>query len=106
MTRRCKAATGGLHGFSGDTGGACAAYSLGMCVQQPGTCCGRSCFFLGAHGPSFPAPSSPHDGVQVESIKWVPGTDFIVDGFAFKNPRCSPYFLTHFHSDHTVGLNK
>ncbi|EFJ50929.1 hypothetical protein VOLCADRAFT_120549, partial [Volvox carteri f. nagariensis] len=43
---------------------------------------------------------------QVECIKWVPGTNFLVDGFAFKNPRCSHYFLTHFHSDHTVGLNK
>ncbi|GLC45044.1 hypothetical protein PLESTM_001680700 [Pleodorina starrii] len=43
---------------------------------------------------------------QVENIKWVPGTDFLVDGFAFKSPRCSHYFLTHFHSDHTVGLNK
>ncbi|GIL47382.1 hypothetical protein Vafri_4210 [Volvox africanus] len=43
---------------------------------------------------------------QVERIKWVPGTDFLVDGFAFKNTRCSHYFLTHFHSDHTVGLNK
>ncbi|GFR43607.1 hypothetical protein Agub_g4704, partial [Astrephomene gubernaculifera] len=43
---------------------------------------------------------------QVEDIKWIPGTDFLVDGFNFKSPRCSHYFLTHFHSDHTVGLNR
>jgi len=42
---------------------------------------------------------------QVESIKWVAGR-FLVDGFAFKNPRCRSYFLTHFHSDHTIGLTK
>jgi ribonuclease BN (tRNA processing enzyme) len=32
------------------------------------------------------------------------GTQFMVDGFAFTNPKCSTYFLTHYHSDHTVGL--
>lgn len=41
---------------------------------------------------------------QVESIKWVPGTSFIVDGFNFQSPRCRHYFLTHAHSDHTTGL--
>lgn len=34
------------------------------------------------------------------------GTDFIVDGFAFQSPRCRHYFLTHMHSDHTVGLRR
>lgn len=34
------------------------------------------------------------------------GTTFIVDGFAFASPRCSAYFLTHCHSDHTVGLRR
>jgi hypothetical protein len=29
-----------------------------------------------------------------------------VDGFAFASPRCSAYFLTHCHSDHTVGLRR
>ncbi|KAG2453744.1 hypothetical protein HYH02_001955 [Chlamydomonas schloesseri] len=43
---------------------------------------------------------------QVESIKWVPGTNFIVDGFAFTSPKCKHYFLTHAHSDHTIGLRK
>jgi len=43
---------------------------------------------------------------QVESIKWVPGTKFIVDGFRFQSPSCTTYFLTHCHSDHTTGLTK
>ncbi len=43
---------------------------------------------------------------QVEQIKWVPHTCFLVDGFAFKHPRCRHYFLTHAHSDHTVGLSR
>lgn len=43
---------------------------------------------------------------QVEQIKWVPHTSFLVDGFAFKHPRCRYYFLTHAHSDHTVGLSR
>lgn len=43
---------------------------------------------------------------QVEAIKWVPGTQFIVDGFRFQNPECRAYFLTHAHSDHTTGLSK
>lgn len=34
------------------------------------------------------------------------GTSFMVDGFQFANPRCVHYFLTHFHSDHTIGLTK
>jgi DNA cross-link repair 1A protein len=34
------------------------------------------------------------------------GTTFIVDGFAFASPRCTAYFLTHCHSDHTVGLRR
>ena len=44
---------------------------------------------------------------QVESIKWVPGTSFLVDGFRFQNSlRCKTYFLTHCHADHTTGLTK
>lgn len=34
------------------------------------------------------------------------GTRFMVDGFAFTNAKCSHYFLTHYHSDHTVGLGR
>ncbi|KAL4444185.1 hypothetical protein ABPG75_011922 [Micractinium tetrahymenae] len=41
---------------------------------------------------------------QVEAIKWVPGTAFIVDGFRFPSPAATAYFLTHAHSDHTTGL--
>ena len=40
---------------------------------------------------------------QVEHLKWIQGTNFMVDGFNFQNPRCRSYFLTHFHSDHTTG---
>lgn len=35
---------------------------------------------------------------QVECIKWVPGTRFLVDGFRFQHPDCKAYFLTHAHS--------
>ncbi|KAK9918001.1 hypothetical protein WJX75_000449 [Coccomyxa subellipsoidea] len=41
---------------------------------------------------------------QVEHIKWVPNTRFMVDGFRFQSPRCKHYWLTHYHSDHTTGL--
>jgi DNA cross-link repair 1A protein len=33
-------------------------------------------------------------------------TKVIVDGFAFPNPFVRHYFLTHCHSDHTIGLKK
>ena len=38
-----------------------------------------------------------------EDIKLIPGTDFVVDGFRFKQ-KYNTFFLTHFHSDH-VGFN-
>lgn len=43
---------------------------------------------------------------QLEHLKWINGTSFMVDGFNFQNARCKNYFLTHFHSDHTTGLNR
>eukprot|EP00884_Botryococcus_braunii_P004419 jgi/Botrbrau1/13979/Bobra.117_2s0009.1 len=43
---------------------------------------------------------------QIESIKWISGTRFMVDGFRFQHPACQNYFLTHFHSDHTTGLTR
>ncbi|DBA71749.1 TPA: hypothetical protein ACH3X2_011021 [Trebouxia sp. C0005] len=43
---------------------------------------------------------------QLEHLKWINGTNFMVDGFNFQNARCKNYFLTHFHSDHTTGLNR
>lgn len=43
---------------------------------------------------------------QVEAIKWVPGTPFLVDGFRFQHPACRAFFLTHMHSDHTTGLSR
>ena len=42
---------------------------------------------------------------QVEGVKWVPGTRFLVDGFRFPSAACRHYFLTHAHSDHTTGLS-
>ena len=27
----------------------------------------------------------------------------MVDGFAFQSSKCAHYFLTHYHSDHTIG---
>ena len=39
-------------------------------------------------------------------IKKVAGTNFIVDGFKLAGPHCRTYFLTHFHSDHYMGLKK
>lgn len=43
---------------------------------------------------------------QTRHIKIIHGIEplFIVDGFKFTQPECSHYFLTHYHSDHTVGL--
>ena len=43
---------------------------------------------------------------QIEKIKWIENSKFIVDGFNFQNPNCRHYFLSHYHSDHTTGLNK
>lgn len=43
---------------------------------------------------------------RIESVKWIPGTSFMVDGFEFQNANCTHYFLTHYHSDHTIGLGR
>lgn len=43
---------------------------------------------------------------QLEHVKWIPGTAFIVDGFRFPSSQCRHYFLTHAHADHTTGLKK
>lgn len=40
-------------------------------------------------------------------IKFLPGTDILVDGFRFLSARApAAVVLTHFHSDHTTGLTK
>ena len=44
---------------------------------------------------------------EIKEITFGKGkTKVIVDGFAFPNPFVRHYFLTHMHSDHTVGLRK
>ncbi|KAL0481222.1 hypothetical protein AKO1_012817 [Acrasis kona] len=41
------------------------------------------------------------------SIKVIPENDFVVDGFTLKNKDdYKDWFLTHFHSDHYVGIQK
>lgn len=47
--------------------------------------------------------------IKCPDFKIICGTkpQFIVDGFRFANKNLSSaYFLTHFHSDHYVGLTK
>ena len=43
---------------------------------------------------------------EIKEISFGKRTKIIVDGFAFLNPFVRHYFLTHMHSDHTVGLKK
>ena len=47
-------------------------------------------------------------GFSGEPPPWVrvPGTKIIVDGFRYRSAPCDNYVLTHFHSDHYVGLTK
>lgn len=61
------------------------------------------------------APSRPHAATPVKlytmadqrlAAKLVPGTRCLVDGFAIAPPlpaAAYTYFLTHAHSDHTIG---
>ena len=43
--------------------------------------------------------------MDLEYKKCLPNTRFSVDSFRRHIPDCIGYFLTHFHSDHYMGLN-
>eukprot|EP01112_Ceratiomyxa_fruticulosa_P008721 TRINITY_DN225_c0_g1_i4.p1 TRINITY_DN225_c0_g1~~TRINITY_DN225_c0_g1_i4.p1 ORF type:complete len:636 (-),score=135.64 TRINITY_DN225_c0_g1_i4:153-2060(-) len=48
----------------------------------------------------------PRTPKPIPDFKKIPGTEFLVDGFQFKNLNNKHYFLSHFHSDHYQGITK
>lgn len=57
--------------------------------------------------PPIPVISQPRSQAKVPDYKIVDGTNFAVDAFRFGEiAGVTTYFLTHYHSDHYVGLTK
>ncbi|KAJ5079706.1 DNA cross-link repair 1a protein [Anaeramoeba ignava] len=44
--------------------------------------------------------------IQIPKENQIQGTSFIVDGFRYKDESLNHYFLSHFHTDHTIGITK
>ncbi|PAA67596.1 hypothetical protein BOX15_Mlig025671g4, partial [Macrostomum lignano] len=83
-------------GLKASTGEAAADAKLKATVtqtKQPRPACG-----------TWPSASGR---TRCPPVKWVEGTDLTVDAFNYgAQSRCRGYFLSHFHSDHYIGLGR